>query len=778
MRLLLVLTAAAIGCGAAPPDAPDPVDLGERVLGDAHVLTGCMSKDDCDDLDPCTIDNCQLDHTCGHKPIVCTMQDDACNAGVCDPKTVQCKKMPANEGKPCTVTTTTPGACQAGVCLATPQCTVSITHGCSSSNRTRTATTSGTSKIDGYACAAMETGPELAYRFRLTTERAITLTLTGLTNDLDLIVLSGTFCTANATCVAQSLNSGTANESVSFTALANTDYVIVVDGKNGASGTFTLTASCGDCAGSTALACNMTVLGNTSTSAQKSFNGYTCSAAQPGPEVTYQLNPPVDTSVALKLTGLTQDLDLVVMGDSSGLCDPTWCRYQSLTAGAVDEAVSIPSSTTATKYWVAVDSPGATGGPYQLEVACSASCKNTSNSMSCSTPSDTRRNDDAVKSRNLINTWSCATGMTGPEVVYYIYATTAGTITVETTGTTADLDLIVVEGTFSLCDPLGPCLGTGGRTVGSGDESVTFPVTGGKYYWVAVDGRNGAVSPYQLKMRASFCPGPTCYQSANKLSCSFLEDKLRSDDATRSKNAIDTWACAAGMTGPEVVYQFKPPVTGMYTVTLDELTADLDLLVLSSTSSSTCDSASACVAQSTLAGTASETVSFMGDAARYYFFAVDGKANASGPFHIKVASTSCPAPICQNGFRSLACAVNSRSLSNINNATYATSNVVDWACATGLNGPEFAHQFTPTGPGPYTFELIGLSANLDLIVMEAGASSACNPAATCVAATALGTSSEKITNFTADPTKTYWLIVDGKDGAVSPYTLAVTGGCP
>jgi hypothetical protein len=132
-----------------------------------------------------------------------------------------------------------------------------------------------------------------------------------------------------------------------------------------------------------------------------------------------------------------------------------------------------------------------------------------------------------------------------------------------------------------------------------------------------------------------------------------------------------------------------------------------------------------------------------------------------------------------NGFRPLSCPISSRSLSNINDATNATADITSWPCtgALNLNGPEFLHQFTPTGPGPYTVEMIGLQDNLDLIIMENTATGTCDPATMCLASTLPGTTNEKIT-FTADPAKKYWFIVDGRDGAISPYTLAITGGCP
>ncbi|MFI5289810.1 MAG: PPC domain-containing protein, partial [Polyangia bacterium] len=232
-------------------------------------------------------------------------------------------------------------------------------------------------------------------------------------------------------------------------------------------------------------------------------------------------------------------------------------------------------------------------------------------------------------------------------------------------------------------------------------------------------------------------------------------------------------------TGPEVVYPFTPTTAGSYTVTLDGLTADLDLIVTKDASSYSCDAASACVQSSTNSGTTSESVTFPADPSSTYYIAVDGKSGAVGNYHIKLASTSCGAATCQDGLASLSCT--SQSTSNRNDASGATSDVSTWQCSpvlTGLTGPEFAHAFTPTGAGPYTVKMIGLKADLDLLVIEQGASGICDPSATCVAASSnTGTADESVT-FTADPTKSYYFVVDGKNGATSPYTLAITNGCP
>lgn len=74
----------------------------------------------CDDGDRCTTgDVCQADGTCHGTPKDCSKYSDACNEGVCDPASGDCRRVPAHDGAVC------PGkdkcfttyACQAGSCV-------------------------------------------------------------------------------------------------------------------------------------------------------------------------------------------------------------------------------------------------------------------------------------------------------------------------------------------------------------------------------------------------------------------------------------------------------------------------------------------------------------------------------------------------------------------------------------------------------------------------------------------------------------------------------------
>ena len=82
------------------------------------------------------------------------------------------------------------------------------------------------------------------------------------------------------------------------------------------------------------------------------------------------------------------------------------------------------------------------------------------------------------------------------------------------------------------------------------------------------------------------------------------------------------------------------------------------------------------------------------------------------------------------------------------------------------NGPETVHTFTITETSPVTIDLTGLSANLELFLLRdcdrnEGLAYSQNP----------GTLPERITRTL--PAGTYYVVVDGYNGAVSDYTLTV-----
>ncbi len=117
-----------------------------------------------------------------------------------------------------------------------------------------------------------------------------------------------------------------------------------------------------------------------------------------------------------------------------------------------------------------------------------------------------------------------------------------------------------------------------------------------------------------------------------------------SNNGAGSSDRIDTWECSAlSHTGPEIIYTFVPAGSGIATVHLTGLSADLDLMVIKdSAMAGLCDSADAgiCVpgGNSNLAGSASEKIRFDALAGETYYIIVDGYSGATSSFTLLVES--------------------------------------------------------------------------------------------------------------------------------------------
>jgi hypothetical protein len=95
-----------------------------------------------------------------------------------------------------------------------------------------------------YGCTEFAySGPEMAWSFLTDRDEPVTVTLTGLSADLDLYVLASDAC-AGRDCIAASSNTEVENEEAVFDASADTGYTIVVDGFERAVTAFSLAVSC------------------------------------------------------------------------------------------------------------------------------------------------------------------------------------------------------------------------------------------------------------------------------------------------------------------------------------------------------------------------------------------------------------------------------------------------------------------------------------------------------------------------------------------------------
>lgn len=254
-------------------------------------------------------------------------------------------------------------------------------------------------------------------------------------------------------------------------------------------------------------------------------------------------------------------------------------------------------------------------------------------------------------------------------------------------------------------------------------------------------------------------------------------------DGFLATDAVDAWSCAAADTsGPELGFTFDAESAVRVTFRLTAA-ADLSLFVLSA--------ASPCTGEACLAGGSAE-VAIDGEAGASYRVIVEGRDGASGAFTLAAdcaeptpedcgngvdddgdGHTDCADPDCEG---QPACAdpgctpdieITCDQYDDWSNDGPGSTDVIDsWPCSSwDESGPEYAYRFLPDRSGTAVVTLSGLSADLDLAVLD-GTGAPCDPAA-CLGIGDIGAS------IPVSAGDVYTLVVDGYQGAVSDYRLTV-----
>jgi len=494
-----------------------------------------------------------------------------------------------------------------------------------------------------------------AYRFRETMDRQVTFQLDKWNVCWDC--LEG-FTVGSAVvqvfdgeaCVGPALVS---DGSISFTALANHDYTVVVESVGKYALWYGSRFTCNCPMGQAVLACNSTIVGTTAGGgASQLISSWMCQTPldAPGPEMAYALRtgPGLFQHYDVRLTGASDDLDLFVSTpEGSGICDPHGCVASSATPGTSGEAIRIDHSNLD----VFVDSR-TQGGPFQLEVDCSPACpveRYGSFRLQCDQVRFVRRNLWGISNTT---TWgSCAGPLDGAEIIYSFRPSVSGRYSFALTGMQQDLDLIALPSSRApgrLCDPTVECLASSTTRGSPAPETVTFDAVAGEEYLLAVDGPLAGVShSFELSMKSPACSTLGCAMAGASLRCPGLREERRSShDPDVAHSLVDAWPCAPDTTGSEIIYELSAAAAGTYTVTLDELTTDLDLVVVrrevSGSPNVRCVGAATCAASSLHPGTASEVVSFDLAMGEHVFVAVESRTETPGPFHIMLSGPGCP----------------------------------------------------------------------------------------------------------------------------------------
>lgn len=475
-------------------------------------------------------------------------------------------------------------------------------------------------------------------------------------------------------------------------------------------------------------------------SCPSSLSDYTAS------EYTYTFVSPGDGDVTVTLSGLADDLDLFILEDFDGECDPINCLDFSDNAGTGDEAVTF-SATAGTTYYFVIDGFGEDRSDFDIDVECDFEVPCTPAwELSCgdSDAWDTTR----YGSTDVVDSYSCVSwNESGREFVYSFTAPAEGTATVSLTDIESgvDLDIFVLDATSGECDPAS-CLDFGGTT-------TTFDVRTGHTYYLSVDGYFGAEGSYTIDLS---CDLEDRCSPADELTCG--ETVSWNNDGTGSTNSVFGYGCSTTCgswteSGPEYAYSFVAPVDGEYSATLSGLTEDLDVFVLDGSEGDVCNP-DACVTCNNL------SASWTGTAGTTYYVVVDGFDGAVSDYDLSI---SCPELDVCIPADDVSCG------SFVLGSTLdedATDYIDNYSCSTWTeNGPEMAYSFSPRLTSDVTASIHSLTSDqdLDVFIVE-DVDGVCDPDE-CIDSGGVSAT------FHAIEGQTYYVIVDGFFGDAGDFSL-------
>jgi hypothetical protein len=135
------------------------------------------------------------------------------------------------------------GGLPGNTCEDAPECVPWATLSCGEV-RTGLNADAGVQATSFYGCSDyVYSGPEVVFTLTTSSTETVSLTLTGLSGDLDMFALSSTACDGSG-CLAGSTNPYAQDESLSYAATAGVPTTIVIDGWEGAVSNYTLSVGC------------------------------------------------------------------------------------------------------------------------------------------------------------------------------------------------------------------------------------------------------------------------------------------------------------------------------------------------------------------------------------------------------------------------------------------------------------------------------------------------------------------------------------------------------
>lgn len=406
-----------------------------------------------------------------------------------------------------------------------------------------------------------------------------TFNLTGLDEDLDLRLHA-----SDGSALANSITDGTTNESITYSLVSGTAYYLHVDPHNTAASEYALSFDLAIQEGSEDVV-NGTLIGDAGGSLTEAAsigldaNGDASVTGSAGYSTDnddyFRVVASASGEATFSLSGMTSDLDLRLY--SSGGTQ----LGSSTRGGSNNESISY-SLTSGNTYYLRVDPYGSASSDYSLtlDLPEGAGASDIINGVTVGDVGNTRTTAatvglDADGDASI----SGSVGFSSDSDDFFrVDALSSGTATFTLSGLSEDLDLRLFNsgGSQLSSSTLG----------GTSNDVITFDVTGGSTYYLAVDPHNTASSTYSLAVdlpaavagEQDVVNGSTIGDAGNTTGTA----AVFALDASGNGNATGATGFSADAGD---VYRIVPDANHELTISLDGLSADLDLYLYSSSES-------------------------------------------------------------------------------------------------------------------------------------------------------------------------------------------------
>jgi len=330
----------------------------------------------------------------------------------------------------------------------------------------------GPAFVSAYGCAAgANDGRERVVSFTIAQTSTVGITaVAGTARNMRMYLLGS--------CNERDCISGPTT-SVTLNLGPGTYYVVVDTASQADEGTFTLNLTCTTLG--QMITCGSTVTGTT-VGGRIFFPTYPCAGnpAMTGREAYYQVDLPTPTNLRARLSGLSNNLDVLILSVGTGIISANDCIAWGNNMAA---AFNLQGS-----YLIVVDGVAGAAGGFTLDVDCGIE-------VDCSSPDgmvDSRFGNlqsvsgDTSTGTNDVVAYACdpTTEYDGPELVYEVNLRTPANVIALQTGGTSGLSFFVLDS----CNE-GACVSTGcGARLAAGT------------HYIVVDGAAGAAGPFTMSV--------------------------------------------------------------------------------------------------------------------------------------------------------------------------------------------------------------------------------------------------------------------------------------